>query len=287
MELNTSDTQKVEQLEKEIKGWLKKAKISFNVAESLVLVSIFLTIILLASGVRELKYSVGAYIGFGVLYVMSPLYKMFYLGEFDEETSFPQKDSDKKVLYIICIVTACPLVRLILGSLFAGMLTCAYFTGWYWGLACIPNFCGYVFIISAYQIAKSKWKIQYADDIQAHTEYKEKKKQLAQKQAEAKQRENERNTVSNLLSKVGNKFFVKYYMQLRDWSEPDILDIIEEDYTEETKRQRIKQAKNIFKYGLNVLALKQISDENNVAVDTQTKEIAKSLLEKIRNKIYN
>ena len=133
-------------------------------------------------------------------------------------------------------------------------------------------------LVSCCNVVK-KYKLEYADEIQKHNE---RKKQLGQQQAEEKQHEKELNTVIALLSKAGNKFFVKYYFELKDWSEPDILDIIQEDYTEETKIQRIRKGQEIFTKRLNKLALEIIADSANNAVDEETKQKANKLLEQIK-----
>lgn len=139
-------------------------------------------------------------------------------------------------------------------------------------------FIGYLsLLVSCCKVIK-KYKIEYADDIKRYEEHQQ---QLAYQQAIEKQQAKDLNSVNYLLSKVGNKFFVKYYFELRDWTEPDILDIIEEDYTEETKTQRIREAKKIFEQRLNKLALQRISDIKNISVGEETRQKAKELLEKI------
>lgn len=132
-------------------------------------------------------------------------------------------------------------------------------------------------LISCCKVIK-KYKIEYSDDIK---KYEERRQQLARQQAIKKQQEKDLDTVDILLSKAGNKFFVKYYYQLRDWAEPDIIDIIQENYSEETKIQRIRNAKEIFNKHLNKLALQRIADVENISVDEETKQKAKELLEKI------
>lgn len=132
-------------------------------------------------------------------------------------------------------------------------------------------------LVSCCKIIK-KYKIEYSDDIK---KYEERRQQLARQQAIKKQQEKDLDTVDILLSKAGNKFFVKYYYQLRDWADPDIIDIIQENYSEETKIQRIRNAKEIFNKHLNKLALQRIADVENISVDEETKQKAKELLEKI------
>ena len=271
--------QQVKAYEDDIKDYLKKAKICFNVTVSLVLFSVLATIILLSTGLVQDGYSIGAYIGFGLLYIAVPICSMLCVREFNEVVQFPHKDSKKKNIYIFYFVLFCPPIRWIAGSVIGGMFTCAYMTGWYFGLACIPNIVGYIFMAKAYRAARDKWEIQYANEIQASKEYKEKQRQLAAQQAVQKEHDKEVATALNLLSKVGNKFFVKYYFQLKDWSEPDIIDIIQEDYAEETKIQRIRKAKEIFDKNLSKVALQMIADISNNTVDEEIRQKANELLE--------
>ena len=275
MPLSTSDKQKVTQLEETIKKKLKDARSCFIAAESLV---ILITLVTIIEGIFKIldtldEFDTWTIVFFGAIYAFTPVFSLLQINKLIAESIDFRAD---KSAYITYIVIACPPIRWIIGTIFAGAGICAYMTGWYFGLACIPNIVGYVFIISSFKTSLEKWNIQYADDIQRYKEEKETQKQLQLHQKEI-------NTVSSLLTKVGNKFFVKYYNQLKDWSEPDILDIIEEDYTEETKRQRIRKAKEIFNSKLHILALKQISDDANIAVDKQTKERAKEILEQLQN----
>ena len=276
------DKQKIEELEIYKKNKTKRAKICFIVAESLVLLMVLLTIIVLSIGALQRNDNIAAYVGFSILYVAVPLVGLLFIRVFNQKLEHPNKDSDKKRDYIFYLVVFCPPVRWIMGILLAGAATCGYMTGWYFGLACIPNFVGYIFIVCAFGDAKNKWKIQYAKDIEYHKQYLEKQKQIAQQETIEKQHEKELNTVIALLSKVGNKFFVKYYRELRDWSEPDILDVIQEDYTEETKLQRIRKAKEIFAKQLNKLALQRISDPSNKTVDEETRQQASNLLNQVK-----
>ena len=138
---------------------------------------------------------------------------------------------------------------------------------------------GYIFILVSYCFVVKKYKIVYADDIRKN---KEIHKQLVAQQAAEKQREKELSATNTLLSKVGNKFFVKYYFELRDWSEPDILDVIQEDYSEDTKLQRIQKGKEIFNKKLNKLALQRIADSENKTVDEETRQKANELLGQIK-----
>ena len=279
MSLSASDKTKIKWLKVDIDNLLKKATICFIVAQCAAIISILLIIVFSAVGILDPNYSKGMYACFGILYGLIPIYSM-HMSTRPTETG-ECTEEDKRIYYITYIVTACPIVRWILCPIFIGfstnfipgwygfsLLAFVEITGRYFFTVSIPNIIGYFYMISAFKTTRQKWNIENAEAIQR----KKEKENL----------EKENNAMNNLLSQVGNKFLVKYYFQLKEWSEPDILDIIEEDYGEETKRQRIRKAKEIFNKKLEISALKQISDASNVAVDTQTKEKAKQLLNQLQ-----
>lgn len=84
----------------------------------------------------------------------------------------------------------------------------------------------------------------------------------------------------DLIAKVGKKFFIKYFYQLRDWSTLDILDEITEDYSESSKTERIKNAKAIFSSNLDYMILLDIFNPSKSSVDEQTRNNAKLILQK-------
>ncbi len=90
--------------------------------------------------------------------------------------------------------------------------------------------------------------------------------------------------VKYLLEKVGSKFFVKYYNYLRNNSILDIIDVIEEQYSEETKKERISYAKTIFTENLQSLALEQILNDKNTILDEKMLKIANELYADLRKK---
>lgn len=79
-----------------------------------------------------------------------------------------------------------------------------------------------------------------------------------------------------LLSSVGMRFFVKYYDYLKSWNASDIIDIVEEDYGEQDKRQRIEAAQIIFQKNLQQTSLMIISVSSKIDEDTKSK--AKDLI---------
>lgn len=89
-----------------------------------------------------------------------------------------------------------------------------------------------------------------------------------------------RETTLRLLEEIGRKFFIKYYEKLKNWSIPDIVDIIEENYSEESKLTRIKQSKKIFGLNLDKMALEIISNDTQNLIDNDTRQKATYLLQK-------
>ena len=77
--------------------------------------------------------------------------------------------------------------------------------------------------------------------------------------------------VKNHLTIVGKIFFVKYYYQLKNWATTDIEDIIEENYSEKSLKQRIESGKLIFERKLNIIALNIISKDCYTDEKTQKK----------------
>lgn len=108
------------------------------------------------------------------------------------------------------------------------------------------------------------------------TIYNEKKKN-SQKHSD-KLLDKQQKRLNYLLEKVGSKFFVKYYVQLKNNSVLDVIDIIEEQYSEETKKSRINYAKAIFTENLQKLALQQILYDKNTILDEKMQNIAQELL---------
>ena len=90
--------------------------------------------------------------------------------------------------------------------------------------------------------------------------------------------------LQELFKAVGKQIFVKYYYYFKDsrnYSVSDIVDIIEEDYTEKSKRSRTGHARMIFNNSWNIEALKIISN-SNVPIET-IHECKKILAEELAN----
>lgn len=90
--------------------------------------------------------------------------------------------------------------------------------------------------------------------------------------------------LQELFKAVGKQIFVKYYYYFKDsrnYSVSDIVDIIEEDYTEKSKRSRTGHARMIFNNCWNIEALKIISN-SNVPIET-IHECKKILAEELAN----
>lgn len=97
------------------------------------------------------------------------------------------------------------------------------------------------------------------------------------KARQRKEAENKQSICEKLLFVAGMHFFVKYFDHLRRWNESDILDIIEESYSERNKRERIVASQKIFEKKLEQIALKFISESSKI--DEGTVSIAKKLME--------
>lgn len=100
-----------------------------------------------------------------------------------------------------------------------------------------------------------------------------------------KQFENSNSNVKNLLAQTGKKFFIKYYNQLKSWNPVDISDCITENYSDETKNQRIKNGKKIFEKGLEILALKAVLNDTDGVIDNETKTLAQNIYNDETNEI--
>lgn len=125
------------------------------------------------------------------------------------------------------------------------------------GLASVPLMIGHVFFIIVYIDMKKYNKLFLS-----------------------KQEPKSNTCVNKLLAKTGKVFFVKYYNQLKTFNLTDIIDIIQENYSEQTKKNRIISAKKIFSKNLQIEALSEIL-ENKDGVASQTIiDLAESILEK-------
>lgn len=84
---------------------------------------------------------------------------------------------------------------------------------------------------------------------------------------------------NDLLKKCGKQFFVKYYYQLKKQNLIDIIDIIQENYSESSKKIRIINAKKIFSVNLQIEALNIIIKNEDDVANQIIIDKAKSILE--------
>ena len=70
--------------------------------------------------------------------------------------------------------------------------------------------------------------------------------------------------LDRVLTTIGKGFFIKYFVDLMSESPEECIKIIEEDYTEKSKRSRVGHAKMIFAHNLEKEALKYISKSERV-----------------------
>ena len=70
--------------------------------------------------------------------------------------------------------------------------------------------------------------------------------------------------LDRVLTTIGKGFFIKYFVDLMSGSPEECIKIIEEDYTEKSKRSRVGHAKMIFAHNLEKEALKYISKSERV-----------------------
>ncbi len=166
---------------------------------------------------------------------------------------------EKKLGNLICILIFTNPLFVFIFALINFGFGCFYFLGYTYGLALVFLIIGHIFYVKLFVAI-----------------YNEKKKN-SQKHSD-KLLDKQQKRLNYLLEKVGSKFFVKYYVQLKNNSVLDVIDIIEEQYSEETKKSRINYAKTIFTKNLQKLALQQILDDKNTILDEKMQNIAQELL---------
>ena len=271
-----SDELIIEKLNDSIKKYLRVALIFFTMSAVAFVWALIGVFLIFVDSIPQTN-SVWTYISFCLGYITIELCSLITVITLKakKEINF-EVDSTNFVLFL----TLRLFLWLILSLLIAFTdSTSAFFIGVFSGCSGAFNVLGYIFVFVSFCTVIKKYKVKYAD---CNRIEKENQRQFAMRKAEERRLEKEVNTVLNLLSKVGNKFFVKYYDELKNWAEPDILDVIQEDYSEETKLQRIRKAKEIFNKKLEKLALQIIADDTNKTVDEETKQKAKELLVRIK-----
>lgn len=194
-------------------------------------------------------------------------------------------DIELKHLYIVLI--CCSII--IVGIFIYALILCIVYSlhdiariiG-YTSIGGISFLVAYIMTWFAYVDIKEYRKIEECGSEEAYIEsiiQKKENREIALKQREEeKEVQKRKDTAIRLLNDIGTKFYVKYYEKLRDWSIPDIIDEIEENYTEESKIKRIKTAKKLFESDLNLTALEIIVNESDKLTDDKTKEKASTLI---------
>lgn len=154
-------------------------------------------------------------------------------------------------------------VELILSSPFIIALL-SVLSGQYgtYGLAGIPAIVGHIFFI-----------ITYCQTLKVFNNINKKQNNANKKQSE------KTGKASKLLKKTGKIFFIKYYNQLKKQNIIDIMDIIQENYSENIKRSRIISAKKIFSKNLQVEALNIIIKNEDELANQEIISLCKSILE--------
>lgn len=86
-----------------------------------------------------------------------------------------------------------------------------------------------------------------------------------------------------LLNRVGKRVFIEYYYQLKDLaitskSNQNVINRIDEIFTDKSKASRTSKAKRIFREGLQIEALESIVQAKSNKVDDNVRDRAKQLL---------
>lgn len=132
-----------------------------------------------------------------------------------------------------------------------------------YGLASVPMIAGHIFqIIVIVEMTKYNKLFKYQS--------KEKEINNEKKLSQAKK----------LFADTGKIFFINYYDQLKKYNAIDVIDIINENYSEESKKRRIVSAKKIFSLNIQTDALKIIVQNEDGVASQEIIDKAKSLLEK-------
>lgn len=111
---------------------------------------------------------------------------------------------------------------------------------------------------------------------------KEKQAENERKTQEEKQKKELKDSIQakKLLADTGKIFFINYYDQLKKYNTIDVIDIIKENYSEESKKRRVVSAKKIFSLNIQTEALKIIVQNEDGVASQEIIDKAKSLLEK-------
>lgn len=143
--------------------------------------------------------------------------------------------------------------------------------------------CLFVSFLLLHYIKREKEVQQYGSEktyLDAQLKKREEEERARQAKLAEKQKQKAIEKTTQLLNEIGIKFFIKYYDYLQHWSVLDLADIIEKNYSEQTKMERINKAKKLFELKLNVTALEIISNSENRMTDDETRNHAQELLRK-------
>ena len=159
---------------------------------------------------------------------------------------------------------------IITSPLIVALLSVLYGQNGAYGLAIIPVIIGHVCFVKAYFQTRKFFNF-------INKEYYAKIKEQTRKTRE----QNDKTAKVNfLLNKTGKAFFIKYYNQLKTQNLIDIIDVVQENYTEKAKTKRILNAKKIFLKDLQIETLNIILKNGDGVLNQELLNLAKTLLEK-------
>lgn len=198
-----------------------------------------------------------------------------------------EKDIITSTILMVSIIVLCIIIVFVQPSAIA-------YTLGYTSLGSISFIAGYITLLTLKADLKYAEKVKqygseeaYAEALSQECEEKERDKEQKRLLLEKRERElaiqKEHDKAAQLLEEIGTKFFIKHYNKLQTWSIPDILDEIEENYSEESKLNRIRKAKKLFELKLNNAALEIISNNESKTTDKNTREKALQLLEQTKS----
>ena len=257
-------------LSKKIKRNLKKTRICYVIAFIIFIVQFLLDLTInfatIISNKIKISFVLIAFSDWTWWSALIWIISSFFFGIFAEKNFVVKPPSfvgfmDKNVYtYPKTTLVITMTVALILSDPIITALTCFLLgqKGTY-GLSIIPAILGHIFLIIAYvNVIKFNNRIN-------------------NKEKEQKRRTDKANL---LLSKTGKMFVIKYYNQLKTQNTIDIIDIIQENYSETTKTNRISSAKKIFSSNLQTEALNIILKNDDGVVNQELLNLAKIFLEK-------
>ncbi|MDE6724660.1 MAG: hypothetical protein K2J79_03555, partial [Ruminiclostridium sp.] len=85
---------------------------------------------------------------------------------------------------------------------------------------------------------------------------------------------------------VGKAVFAKYFYVFAYMTDKDCMEIIAEDYTEKTKKDKIAAAKAIFRHRQQYEALKIICNSPKINMKTRNRALRIFYVEKLKRKYF-